>query len=420
MATASKAAVRSLVALGLSVSLISAACSSFTHEESSPTTLRVLMTDDWVTPPFLDAVRDFEASHKNVRVAVDKMPLRGVLNFVKGASPADLPDVVQAHAYVAAAGGLAQPLDDLWAKRLKTSEFFPGSIDDVTWGGRRYGVPLDTNVVILLYNADHFREAGVSLPNRPMTFPEFEAIARQVTSPDGSRRAIAFGTSTWRIFGWVAANGGEFLKFAPDGKPQFLLDSPEVMGTVEFLSNLVRQGLAFPPRAAETSSADIYALFESGVTTMHATGAWDAVKLRKSKPGVDYRAAVMPAGFTGSTSGSAMGGSSLFVPKGSKNRELGFEFMLHLISDRNALRLASEEGRLPVRQRAYQDELFQDPSLKVAVEQLKTARLERLDAYPEALTALRTALDQVLREQMDPRPALMKAQSSASASVGPS
>src|SRR5829696_6485678 len=86
--------------------LVAAACSS--TDQPAPTTLRVMMTDDWATRPVLDAVRDFEGTHPNVRVIMDKAPIKGMLEAVKGnATP---PDVVQGHAFAAAAQGLAQPL----------------------------------------------------------------------------------------------------------------------------------------------------------------------------------------------------------------------------------------------------------------------------------------------------------------------
>ena len=101
------AARAALVVLGV---LVAAACSG--SSDPTPTTLRVMLTDDWVTPPVLDAVRDFEAAHPQVRVVMDKAPIRGMLEQVKGsASP---PDVVQGHAFAAAARDMAQPLDDLW------------------------------------------------------------------------------------------------------------------------------------------------------------------------------------------------------------------------------------------------------------------------------------------------------------------
>jgi len=403
------------LAAALVVLLLAAGCSASTG--SSPTTLRVTLTDDWVTPPVLEAVRDFEGTHPRVRVIVDKAPIKGMLDMVKGsASP---PDVVQSHAFSAAARNLAQPLDDLWARYLKPQEFFAGALDDVTLNGHRFGVPLDTNALVLLYNADRFRAAGVPLPTGPMTFAELGEIARTLTTPDGSQRAIALGTSTWQTYGWVGANGGEYVRVGDDGRPQFLFDSPAVVGAVGFLAGLVAEGVAIPPTAPDLHSNDVFALFESGAAAMYTSGSWDIAKLRKSHPEVDYRATPMPVGVNGAR-GSAMGGSSLFVPKGSTHRTLAFEFMTSLISDRYALRLAEEQGRLPVRSRVYQDQFFQNPVMQVVLEQLKTARPEKVDSFPAAGTFLADALDQILREHRDPEEALREAQAKARNVVAPS
>ncbi|MDQ3896217.1 MAG: extracellular solute-binding protein [Actinomycetota bacterium] len=402
--------------LALVAALVVPACAA--SSDPAPTTLRIMMTDDWATPPVLDAVRDFEGTHPNVRVVVDKAPIKGMLDTVKGsASP---PDVVQAHAFAAAARGLAEPLDDLWDRSLAPGDFFPGALDDVTFAGHRYGVPLDTNALVLLYNADHFRAAGLPLPRGPVTFPQLEEMARALTAADGSQRALALGTSTWQMFGWVNANGGEYVHVSDDGRPQYLFDSPPVVDAVTFLAGLVDKGLAYPPRAADTHSSDVFAMFESGATSMYTSGFWDIAKLRKTRPDVDYRAMPMPTGMTGTTEGSAMGGSSLFVPKGSTNRRLAFEFMTHLISDRYALRLAQEWGRLPVRSRLYSDPFFDDPALRVVVQQLRTARPERVDSFPDAGKLLANAIDQILREHQDPVATLRAAQSQARATAGAS
>jgi ABC-type glycerol-3-phosphate transport system substrate-binding protein len=397
-------------ALVLIATLMGAACGG--QDRPAPTTLRVMMTDDWTTPPVLDAVRDFEGTHPRVRIIMDKAPIKGMLDAVKGSAPP--PDVVQGHAFAAAARGLAQPLDDLWDKSLVAGEFFQGALDDVTYAGHRYGVPLDTNALVLLYNADHFRAAGVPLPTGPMSFPQLEATARALTA-GGNHQALALGTSTWQTFGWVGANGGEYVRIGDDGQPQYLFDSPEVVGAIGFLARLVDEGLARSPRAADTHSSDVFALFESGETSMYTSGFWDIAKLRHSQPGVDFRAAPMPRGMTGTTDGSAMGGSSLFVPKGSPNRKLAFEFMTHLTSDRYALRLAQEQGRLPVRSRVYAAPFFDDPAMRVVVDQLRSARPERIDSFPDAGKVLANAIDSILRQQADVEPTLREAERQARA-----
>ena len=399
--------------------LVSVAC---VPEPTQPVTLlRVLMTDDWVSPPFLDAIRTFERAHPDVRVVIEKGPITLIPDGVRaGISSGAPPDVVQGHAFSAASQGLAQPLDDLWATRLRADEFFPGAVEDVTWDGRRYGVPLDTNALVLMYNADHLREAGVPEPGPGMTFGEFEAMARALTTPDGRRRGFVVPNSTWWTYGWIRANGGETLNVGDDGKVRLALDSPATIEAVSFLSGLIEKGYAFPPRAADSHTGDAVALFASGAASMYASGSWDLTALRKAVPAADFRTALMPRGDGAGPGGSAMGGSSMWVPEKAQHRRLAFEFMTHLISDDNALRLAKEEGRLPARPRVFDDPYFADRDQRVFLEQLATAHPPRLGAFHGPSEEFAAALDSVFRASgADPAVALAEAQQRALAALAP-
>jgi ABC-type glycerol-3-phosphate transport system substrate-binding protein len=408
-----------LVALGLALALAAAtlaACGDATPPE--PTVLRVLMTDDWVTPPFIDAIREFERDHPDVRVNVSRGNISRMADAVRaGISSGEPPDVVQSHAFSAAGLGLAEPLDDLWAAHLRPEEFLPGAVEDVTWAGRRYGVPLDTNAMVVLYNADHFRDAGLAPPGPDTTFAEFEALARALTTPDGSRRGLAVSLSNWTSYGWVRANGGELVRVGDNGDVRLTLDAPPVVDALGFLARLVSDGWAFGPEPVDSRSADAYALFQAGLASMHTSGSWDLVRVRKEAPGTDWGVAMMPHALDGT--GTVMGGSSLWVPRGSPNRELAFEFMLHVISDRYALRFAKEEGRLPVRPRLFSDPHFADPDLRVFLEQLPSARPLTLGAFDGASKAFEAALGDVLGNHQDAATALGEAQTRAVASLGP-
>jgi multiple sugar transport system substrate-binding protein len=408
------------VALLLCLCATAVACGSDGPEQ--PTTLlRVLMTDDWVTVPFVDAVRTFERDHPTVRVVVEKGPIGLLTDAVRaGAGSGAVPDLVQGHAFSAAGQGLAQPLDDLWAGRLDAAEFFPGAVEDVTWAGRRYGVPLDTNALVLLYNADLLRAAGVPEPGPRMTFPEFEALARSLTSPDGRQRGFVVPNSTWWTYGWIKANGGETVDVGADGTPRLSFDAPEVVQSVSFLRGLIEKGYAFPPRAADSHTGDAVALFASGTVAIHASGSWDLVTLRQLVPGTNWRVALMPTGPAGTTAGSALGGSSMWVPQGAQHRELAFEFMTHLISDTNALRLAKEEGRLPARPRVFADPFFADPDLQVILEQLRTAHPPKLGAFDQPSEQFSSAIESVFKPGgANPQVALRDAQVRALAPARP-
>jgi len=398
----------------LAIALVAVGCGS--TPTPTPTTLRVVMTDDWVTAPFLDAVRDFERVHDDVRVVVEQGAIRLQTDSVRAAiSAGSPPDVVQGHAFSAASQGLAQPLDDLWASELAVEDFFPGAIEDVTWDGQRYGVPLDTNAMVLMYNVDHFRLAGLPDPQPTMSMEEFARIAAALTPPDGSRRALAIPTDGWWTYGWIKAHGGEIVGLDPDGRASLTLDAPPVVDALNFLAGLIKAKQAIAPQGSDSHSQDAFALFASGVASMHTSGSWDIAAIKKNSISVNYGITLMPAALGG---GTAMGGSSMWVPKEAENRDLAFEFMTHLASDRYALRFAQEEGRLPVRLRVFEDPYFRSPDLQVFLEQLKTAHPQLLSAFPDALADYTVAIDSILREDgRDAATALREAQARAQADL---
>ncbi len=400
--------------LALVLSLLAVGCGSV----ASPTltTLHVLMTDDWVRAPFLDAVRDFEREHPDVRIVVDKGAIRLQSDAVRAAiSSGAPPDVVQGHAFAAGAQGLAEPLDDLWAAGLEPDEYFPGAIQDVTWNGIRYGVPLDTNAMVLMYNVDHFRDAGLPDPSPSMSMEEFGRLAEGLSAPDGSQRALAVPASGWWTYGWIRAFGGELVDLGPDGQASITLDSPPVVAALGFLAGLINHRQAFPPKGSDSHSEDAFALFASGVASMHTSGSWDIANLKRNGVRIHYRTALMPAVLGG---GSALGGSSMWVPKGSEQRELAFEFMTHLTSDLYAVRFAREEGRLPARLRVFEHPYFLDPDLQVFQEQLKTADPLLIGAFPGASDDYAVAIDSILRlNGKDPATALGEAQAHSANAV---
>lgn len=405
--------MRAAVALALALVAVAASCAS-DDETTAPTVLRVLMTDDWLSPPFLSAVREFERAHPGVRVEVDKGPISDMLDTIAtAANTGDVPDVVQAHAFSAAAQDLAQPLDDLWERHLVIDEFLPGAVDDVQWEGRYYGVPLDTNALFLLYNAEDFAAAGLPLPQGRLTFPEYEAAVRALTA--GERKGLAIPSSTWWTYGWIRAAGADVMRVDENNQVQLTFDDPKVVAVLDFLGRLVRDDLAFSPSAVDSHSDNALGLFRTGSASTIASGSWDLAALRRLPGGEKYQTALLPAGPDAVNPGSVMGGSSMFVPVGSRNRALAFEFMTRLVSDEYALRFAKEEGRLPVRSRVYDDPFFDRPELAAVIEQLESATPMKLTAFPREHNLFKDAVDRVLRAKEDAAPVMAEAQQRAQA-----
>lgn len=396
-----------------------AACAGLAGEQTEEraraagTVLQVLLADDWATvEPVIDAVRTFERDHPGVRVQVSGAQFSHIPDMaLTGGRGGDPVDVAQWHAFAAGAQGLAEPLDDLWQGRLSADEFFPGAVDDVTWAGTRYGVPLDTNVLLLMANPRLLAERKAKLPQGPYTFAEVEQIARTVTVGGRDVRGIALPSSAWVAYGWIRANGGEIVE-VHGADVRFTLDAPQVVEALGFLGRLAEEGLAFPPVIAG-SSEDAFSLFQAGKTALHLSGMWDAVAAGSETGGMEPLVLPLPQGARGTTRGTVLGGSSLYVPRGAPNRELAFEFMLHLASDGYALRLAEEEGRLPTRPRTFEAFVAQRPVFATALEELQWAAVMRLIAFPTAQAAFDKALEDIFTGRVDPAVALTRAQQAA-------
>lgn len=385
---------------------------------SSRSILRVVMADDWANAPaVVEAVRSFEADNPDVQVQVQGVAFPQIPEVVHTSIAAGDPvDVAHWHAFAAAADGMAQPIDDLWEGTLEPDDYIPGAIEDVTWEGRRYGVPLDTNALILMANPELLERHGLEAPNGPTTFGDIEEIARLVTSDDGSTRGLAVPDSAWFAYGWIRANGGELVHVADDGAVTFTLDAPEVVDALGFLGSLVAEGLAFPPVTRNVPN-DAFALFRGGNTVLHASGTWDIAALQRSDDGWQPLVMSMPRGRDGSTVGTVLGGSSLFIPVDVEDRELAFRFMVHLTDDRWALRLAEEEGRLPAQRDVFDDPFFDRPELRTTFDQLGSAHAMKLIAFPEAQRAFVEAYEDILTGRAGAQEALTRAQRLAEASL---
>jgi multiple sugar transport system substrate-binding protein len=377
-----------------------------------PVVLRVIMADDWASAPAVrDVIDEFERQRadgdQRVRVQIQGAPFSQIPDLVRSAIElGQSHDLAHWHAFAAAAAGLAEPLDERWsAAGLTAEEYLPGAVEDVTWDGRRYGVPLDTNALVLMINGERFEAAGLELDD-VTTVEGFERAAEQVVASDASDFAITVTTSSWAAYGWIVASGGSLVTQDAAGDPVFTIDDPANVAALERLAALVDEDLSPGPFSQDLAIEAIES-FADGTTAMHASGSWDLPIARRAA-GDDFQAEdveIVPIPQADPAQPrTVLGGSSLFVPIGAPEPDLAFELMLALTQDDVALRLALEEGRLPARVRVFDDEVFAASDDLVAfVAQLPTAEVMPLIAYPEVAAAFREGLEDAVagRESVD-------------------
>lgn len=389
---------------------------------SAPITLRVWLAADYAEqPPIADLVRDFRQAYPNIKVEVTGYVWEAMASEVRLAiSQGSPPDVAHQHAFAMGAQGMAEPLDDLWARWGAEGEFMPGAMDDVLWRGVRYGVPLDINALFMIYNRAAFAEVGLREPGPGYTFAQLRSDLERLTTEDRARYGIALTASGWDMYGLVRSNGGELLR-EDDARPSVTIDDSAVIETVQFMSALARDRLGTLPPPQPRQSDHPVTLFGQRKVALFFSGPWDLTRLKNEAPPDVYAevgTAPLPVSAPGAAGSSVQGGGSLFVPKGAANREAAFELMKWAVSDRYAMRMAKEMGRYPVRSALYDDPFFgSEPLLQPFLEQLKTARPYKLEAYASAHEAWSTAVRQSFTPGVDVGVILREAQRRAEAAV---
>jgi multiple sugar transport system substrate-binding protein len=390
-----------LLVLALVVAL-GGACTPAGSSEG-PTILRVAMADDWASAPAVrDVIEEFEGDHDGVRVEVQGSPFSQIPDLVGSSSELDRPyDLAHWHAFAAAAAGLARPVDELWESHgLRPEDYLDGALESVTWRGQRFGVPLDTNALVLLVRPEMLAEAGVG-PEDLAHVDDLLDVARRLVDAGTTPHALLVGASSWTAYGWIRAHGGELVSVDPEtGEPEFSFDDPRTVEALELRATLVEEGLAPSPFAPDLASEGVQ-LFAKGRVAMHAGGSWDLPTMARADVDADD-VEVLPLPRGDGDTATVLGGSSLFVPRGAEEPELAFELAVRLTGDEVALRLAEEEGRLPARARVFEDELFhRSPDLETFVDQLPEADVMPLIAFPQVAEAFREALEHVLAGRRD-------------------
>jgi multiple sugar transport system substrate-binding protein len=391
-----------------------------------PVTLRVVLADDWASAPLVGEVVDaFEREHPGVRVQIHGSPFSQIPEVVAAAGELGQPyDLAHWHAFAAAAAGLAEPVDDLWdAAGLEPGGFLPGAVIDVTWDGRRYGLPLDVNALVLLANGDLLEAAGLTSDDLRGIDTFAERAAELAALPDTDHALVVTGSS-WAAYGWIVAAGGQLVELAPDGTaalddeglPTFTFEDPATVAALEALVELVRSGSAPPPLAPDLAISAV-APFADGRAALHTSGSWDLPITRRAMEldaEVDEVLVLPLPQAEPARPRTVLGGSSLFLPVGGDHRELAFALSRTLTEREIGVALAETEGRLPARRDAYDDPLFRSsPDLAAFVTQLDHAMVMPLIAFPEVSIAFVDGLEAVFAQRSTPAEAMADVQAVA-------
>lgn len=307
-----------------------------------------------------------------------------------GGTPPDcvLVDNPDFAAYIAM--GAFEALDDRIADwEYGKDDFYPGPWASATWEGKQYGIPFETNTLVLFYNVDMFEKAGLDPDKPPTTWEELNQYAEKLTK-DGvyglSVCAVASEEGTFQWLPFLQQSGGNV----------FNLDSPEAVEALQLWVDWVENGYVSKEILNMDQWSGVRPQFQNENAAMMVNGPWCIVPIRNEVPNLNWRLAVLPGRVK---QASAMGGVNIGIVKGAKNADAAWQYIKWLYRPEAIAEFWQKFGTLPLMPEIAESAPYWkgDPVYDVLLEQMKYAAPRGPHPkWPEISTAIYTAMQEAL------------------------
>ncbi|MBP8294744.1 MAG: ABC transporter substrate-binding protein [Burkholderiales bacterium] len=299
------------------------------------------------------------------------------------------------------------------------ASFYPAFMLNSRTGGKTWGIPFQRSTIVLYWNKELFKEAGLD-PNRPpATWTEMVAYAQKLTRKDASGKVTQYGVQIpssgfpyWLFQGLTTENDALLMNEAGN---EVYFDKPGVIEAVQFWADLSKKHGVHPPGIVEwgTTPRDF---FEKKVAMMWTTtGNLTNVK---SNAKFDFGVAMLPAN---KRRGSPTGGGNFYIFKKSSpaQQQAAFKFIKWITSPQRAAQWGIDTGYVAVRADAFETPVMKQyvagfPAAAVARDQLQFAVAELSTHDNQRVTkALNDGLQAVLTGTKTAEQAMKDAQREA-------
>jgi len=331
---------------------------------------------------------EFAKQCPNITVDSVVMPYDGLHDqLIAAVSGGGLPDVMRMDIIWTpefANLGVLAAVDDLPGFSDLASEVLPGPLSTNEFEGSHYGVPLDTNTQVLVYNTSLVDEA-------PTTLDELRATAEELKA-DGKYGLALGGAGPWNVFPWFWTAGGTVTD-EDYTKATGYLDSAKSIEALQWLVDLNNDGLLGPSSVG--GDPDSWGGFTSEDYAMLSDGPWFFAAMQADL-GDKLAGAPIPEGPGGSI--SVVGGENLVIFNTTAQQDAAWAFTQFMLSD-FAQSAMAEVGQLPVTQAGLQSAAVTGVDyLAPYVEQLQTAQARLpVPAWPQIDTILMDSFMAALR-----------------------
>ncbi|MGK7863422.1 ABC transporter substrate-binding protein [Falsiroseomonas sp. E2-1-a4] len=309
--------------------------------------------------------------------------------------------------------------DDLpGAEKPWLDSFYPGFLENSRTGGKTWGIPFQRSTVVLYWNKEAFREAGLNPETPPADWAQQVEFAQKLTKRQGDATSQwgmqipSSGFPYWLFQGLTTQNDVRLMN--AEGNRTFYND-PKVAEALQYWMDLSMKHRVHPTGIVEwgTTPRDF---FERKVAIMWTTTG-NLTNVRANAP-FPFGVGMLPAG---KRRGSPTGGGNLYVFKSASaaQREGAVKFARFLTTPERAAQWGIDTGYVAVTPAAFETPAMRAhvagfPAAAVARDQLEHAVAELSTQENQRVTkALNDNLQAALTGRKQAAPAMADAQAEA-------
>jgi multiple sugar transport system substrate-binding protein len=289
----------------------------------------------------------------------------------------------------------------------KKSELIPATLDTVTYDGKIWGMPQQTDAAFLYYRTDQVKQ-------KPTTWQQVYQEAQQ---NDGIvYQGAPYEGLTCDFLELAYAAGGEVL--SEDGK-KAMIDSPENVKALQFMVDGVKNGIA-ANGVTTYMEEESRRYFESGKATFMRNWPY-AYALGEKAPKVKGKFDVMPfPEFEGAGKAGILGGHNFVISVYSDNPGGALAWTDYMTQAEQQKTEFVDFSLAPTIASVYDDPEVKKkyafaPQLSEAVAQAKSRPVSPV--YPQISQAIYKNVNEALAGRTSPEEALKKAQSEMEAAL---
>ncbi len=239
-------------------------------------------------------------------------------------------------------------------------------------GGKTWGVPFQRSTVVLYWNKEAFKEAGLDPNKPPATWAEMVSMAQKLTKKDASGKVTQYGIQIpssgfpyWLFQGLATQNE---VILANEAGTQTKFDDPKVIEALQFWVDLSKKHGVHPPGIVEWGTTPKDFMEKKSAMIWTTTGNLSNIR---NNAKFEFGVAMLPAG---KKRGSPTGGGNFFIFKKATlaQQEAAFRFAKWLTQPERAAQWGIDTGYVAVSPAA-----FDTPALKKYASEFPPATVAR-------------------------------------------